>query len=40
MADQWGLTLIGYARRNSFKLYSHPERIIHTNQSEDLVKEP
>jgi len=40
MADQWGLTLIGYARRDSFRLYSHPERIIHTNQSEDFVKEP
>ena len=26
-ADQLGITLIGYARRNRFTIYSHPERI-------------
>jgi FdhD protein len=26
-AQQMGITLIGYARRNRFKLYTHPERI-------------
>lgn len=27
LAEIWGLTLIGYARRNSFRVYTHPERI-------------
>jgi len=26
-AEQLGITLIGYARRNQFRLYTHPERI-------------
>ena len=26
-AHQLGITLIGYARRNQFRLYTHPERI-------------
>jgi FdhD protein len=28
LAQKFGITLIGYARRNSFRVYSHPERII------------
>lgn len=28
MASKWGITLIGYARRNQFRVYTHPERII------------
>jgi FdhD protein len=28
LAEQWGVTLIGYARRNRFNLYAHPERIL------------
>ena len=28
IADHWGITLIGYARRNRFNVYTHPERII------------
>lgn len=28
MAEQWGITLIGYARRTGFRVYAHPERII------------
>jgi FdhD protein len=28
LAKSWGITLIGYARRSSFRVYSHPERII------------
>ena len=28
LADRWGITLIGYASRNRFNLYTHPERII------------
>ena len=27
MAEAWGITLIGYARRNRFNLYANPERI-------------
>lgn len=27
LAQTWGITLIGYARRNCFNIYSHPERI-------------
>jgi len=27
MAEKWGITLIGYARRNRFQVYTHPERI-------------
>ncbi len=27
LADQWGMTLIGYAQNKHFKIYSHPERI-------------
>ena len=28
LAERWGITLIGYARRNRFNLYTHPDRII------------
>ena len=28
LADRWGITLIGYARRDRFNVYTHPERII------------
>jgi FdhD protein len=27
LAQRWGITLIGYARRNSFRVYTHPQRI-------------
>jgi FdhD protein len=27
LAQRFGVTLIGYARRNRFNIYSHPERI-------------
>jgi FdhD protein len=27
LAQRWGITLIGYARRTSFRIYTHPERI-------------
>lgn len=30
MAQAWGITLIGYARRGRFNLYTHPERILAT----------
>jgi FdhD protein len=28
LAESWGITLIGYARRERFNVYTHPERII------------
>ncbi len=28
LAEAWGITLIGYARRTRFNLYTHPERIL------------
>jgi len=31
LAEKWGITLIGYARRDRFNLYSHPERIINSS---------
>jgi FdhD protein len=27
MAEEMGITLIGYARRNQFLVYTHPERL-------------
>jgi len=32
LAEKWGVTLIGYARRNRFNLYAHPERILQVKQ--------
>jgi FdhD protein len=28
LAKKWGITLIGYARKNGFNVYAHPERIV------------
>ncbi len=28
MAEKWGITLVGYARRDQFVVYTHPERIL------------
>ena len=28
LAMRWGITLIGYARRNKFNLYANPQRIL------------
>jgi FdhD protein len=28
LAEQWSITLIGYAHRNRFNVYTHPERIL------------
>ncbi|MCJ7432631.1 MAG: formate dehydrogenase accessory sulfurtransferase FdhD, partial [Anaerolineales bacterium] len=30
MAEKWGITLVGYARRDQFIVYTHPERILQT----------
>jgi FdhD protein len=34
LAEKWGITLIGYARRNRFNLYTHPGRIIEYQSEE------
>jgi len=36
-ADQLGITLIGYARRNRFTIYSHPDRIAISSRDLDPV---
>lgn len=43
LAERLGVTLIGYARRNRFNLYTHPQRIIPTadsNQEKVLISDP
>lgn len=40
LAEARGITLIGYARRNGFRLYTHPERILKSNPSEEMETEP
>lgn len=34
LAEKWGTTLIGYARRDRFNLYTHPQRIIESDSAE------
>lgn len=34
LAKKWGITLIGYARRNQFNVYTHPNRIVDSHSSE------
>jgi FdhD protein len=36
LAQRFGITLIGYARRNRFNIYAHPERIV---KARELVQE-
>lgn len=38
MADFWGITLIGYARRNRFNVYTHAYRIIHSQRQIETLK--
>jgi FdhD protein len=38
-AKRLGITMIGYVRRNSFNLYTHPERL-RCEQSDVSVAEP
>ena len=33
LAEKWGITLIGYARRDRFNLYTHPVRIIDSSSN-------
>jgi FdhD protein len=39
MAEKWGITLIGYARRNRFNIYTHPERVL-APEKEKAIEEP
>ena len=32
VAEKWGITLIGYAHRDQFIVYTHPERILQQNE--------
>jgi FdhD protein len=38
-ALQMGITLIGYARRTQFRLYTHPERILDSQESTDTFSQ-
>jgi len=38
MAEAWGITLIGYARRHQFNVYTHPERVLHISSSTQGVE--
>ena len=38
LAQKWGITLIGYAKRNRFNLYAHPERIIQMFDSNEPAR--
>ena len=38
-AKRLGVTVIGYVRRNSFNVYTHPERLLHQPSSERLEAE-
>jgi len=37
LAEKWGITLIGYARRDQYIVYTHPERILQTRGEVCLV---
>jgi FdhD protein len=32
LAEKWGITLIGYARREQFVVYTHSERILQPSE--------
>jgi FdhD protein len=36
LAERLGITLVGYARRDRFNVYSHPDRILKTQDQESL----
>jgi FdhD protein len=38
LAEQWGITLVGYARRDRFRVYTHPERITVEQADLQLVR--
>ncbi|MFT5195347.1 MAG: FdhD protein [Cellvibrionaceae bacterium] len=36
LADSWNITLIGYLRQDRMRVYTHPNRIIETNPTENI----
>jgi FdhD protein len=38
-ADRWGLTLIGYARRDRFIVYTHPWRLVERHQRSPIEEQ-
>jgi FdhD protein len=40
LAQKWGITLIGYAHRNRFNIYTHPERIVNILDPTKANEEP
>ncbi len=41
MAESWGITLIGYARRNRFNVYTHAYRIVYPQETiEQFISNP
>jgi len=36
LAEQQGITLIGYAKRHRFNLYTHPERITSVEKEKEI----
>ncbi len=39
LAEQYGITLIGYTRRNRFNIYTHPERVLFETERTDVSVE-
>jgi FdhD protein len=39
LANQWGITLIGYTRRNRFNIYAHPGRVIFSPERNKNVEQ-
>jgi len=40
LAQKWGITLVGYARRDRFNVYTHPGRIVHSPIRKALIPLP
>jgi FdhD protein len=38
LADRFGITLIGYAHRNQYNVYTHPERVIQKENHTDIAE--
>jgi FdhD protein len=37
LAQKWGITLVGYARRDRFNVYTHPGRIVFSTVEKVLL---
>jgi FdhD protein len=40
LADDWGITLVGYLRRNSMNVYTHPDRVLRTPSAQTVYDSP